>query len=72
MPQLNELPNFDPAWDYSVIYEQLNDATNDALALLTYIATIENASNDSNILITATLAVIGQKFNSINGLMKQD
>ncbi|MBW4666523.1 MAG: hypothetical protein KME60_03505 [Cyanomargarita calcarea GSE-NOS-MK-12-04C] len=71
MPQQNELPNFDPAWDYATIYEKLNETTNDAIALLNYIATIENANHDSDVLIIETLAVVGQKLNSINGLMKQ-
>jgi hypothetical protein len=72
MPQVNELPDFDPAWDYATVYDRLNAATNRAIELLNFIAAQEESTKDTDILITAAIAVIGARLNTINGLMKQD
>jgi hypothetical protein len=70
MPQQNELPLFDPAWDYAIIYERTNKATNDAIILLNHMADVEYATRETDLLLTEALGAIASHLNSISELIK--
>ncbi len=70
MPKPNDLPLFDPAWDYATIYDRINSATNDAIALLNYMASVEDATRESDLLLIASVTAIARKFNSVSELIK--
>lgn len=55
MPQTNELPSFDPSWDYAAIYESTNDCTNALIHLLNFLARCEYSTAQSDTIAAATL-----------------